>query len=163
MALGLAVVLIIALAVFNYFSGKRLKTEEAKPQETAQEQPITEPTTHTVAQNDTLWTISEKYYKTGYNWADIQKVNDLKDADYIKEGQVLTIPIVTPIFPKGQVSSASTEKTEETKNYTVVRGDNLWKIAESQYGTGYKWTDIAKANRLVNPDIIHAGNVLVLP
>ncbi|QQS38540.1 LysM peptidoglycan-binding domain-containing protein [Candidatus Woesebacteria bacterium] len=51
----------------------------------------------------------------------------------------------------------------EGETYTVVRGDNLWKIAERAYGDGYKWVDIAKANKLVNPSIIHAGNVFVIP
>ncbi len=47
--------------------------------------------------------------------------------------------------------------------YTVVKGDSLWKIAESTYGDGEKWTDISKANSLRNPDIIQVGKELELP
>lgn len=47
--------------------------------------------------------------------------------------------------------------------YTVVRGDTLWDIAVRAYGNGYRWTEIAEANNLANPNIIHSGNVLVLP
>ena len=47
--------------------------------------------------------------------------------------------------------------------YTVVVGDTLWSIAVRTYADGYKWTEIAKANNLSNPDLIHAGNVLKLP
>jgi len=47
--------------------------------------------------------------------------------------------------------------------YTVVHGDNLWDIAVAQYGDGYRWVDIASANNLANPSIIHSGNVLVIP
>lgn len=54
------------------------------------------------------------------------------------------------------------EKITGTK-YTVVAGDNLWTIAERAYGSGYKWVDIAKANNLQNPNLIHRGNVFVLP
>ena len=47
--------------------------------------------------------------------------------------------------------------------YTVVRGDNLWNIAVRAYGDGFKWTEIAKANNLANPSLIHSGNVFKLP
>jgi len=63
----------------------------------------------------------------------------------------------------------STESVMESENaisgstYTVVHGDSLWSIAQRTYGDGNKWVDIAKANDLVNPSIIHAGNVFELP
>lgn len=47
--------------------------------------------------------------------------------------------------------------------YTVVRGDNLSKIAQKFYGDGGKWTEIAKANNLAKPSVIHAGNVFIIP
>ena len=47
--------------------------------------------------------------------------------------------------------------------YTVVKGDSLWKIAESTYGNGEEWTKIAKANSLANPDLIQVGKELELP
>ena len=48
-------------------------------------------------------------------------------------------------------------------SYTVVKGDNLWNIAVRAYGDGFRWTEIAEANNLVNPSIIHRGNVFVIP
>lgn len=62
----------------------------------------------------------------------------------------------------GDVDEKPSEPTDEG-TYTVVRGDNLWDIAVEMYGDGYRWTDIAEANDLANPGIIHAGNVLVIP
>jgi nucleoid-associated protein YgaU len=58
----------------------------------------------------------------------------------------------------GQTSSASTDK-----QHTVVSGDSLWAIAVKHYNNGYRWVEIAKLNNLKNPDVIHAGNVLMLP
>jgi len=61
-----------------------------------------------------------------------------------------------------------TEKPTEKKvklptKYTVVRGDHLWRISTHFYGSGYNWTLLASENKLANPDIIHAGNVLTIP
>jgi 5'-nucleotidase / UDP-sugar diphosphatase len=47
--------------------------------------------------------------------------------------------------------------------YVVVKGDSLWKIAESTYGNGEEWTKIAGANTLRNPNVIAVGAELQLP
>lgn len=161
LALGLAVVLVVGMITFNYFKAKMQggKTGSQQKTETAQES-TTLPAKYTVKEGDSLWSIAEKYYKSGYNWVDIQKANNLTNADLIDNGQTLTIPDAKPNMPPGEVSSAA---TEQKKQYTVVTGDSLWSIAMTMYGTGYKWTDIAQANNLTNPDMIHAGNVLWLP
>lgn len=159
LALGLAVVLVIGMLVFNYFSGKRQAGMSAQPEEQTQET-VTLPTTHVVKSGESLWTIAETYYKNGFNWVEIQKVNGLISPDYLMVGQSLTIPAVSGV---GQISATTTEGKPEAKSYTVVGGDSLWDIAAKQYGTGYKWVDIAQTNHLANPDVIHAGNVFVLP
>lgn len=58
------------------------------------------------------------------------------------------------------------KKSEETvfpKEYTVIKGDHLWKIATQFYKDGYKWSVIASENNLKNPDIILPGQKLTLP
>ena len=165
LALGLAVVLVVGITTVNYVRTKNANPEGASDTKTEKsETPANLPTEHTVTAGETLWSIAEQYYKSGYNWVDIQKANTLPNADYLEVDQKLTIPNVAPIpAPTGMTSSASTDGKPKEKSYTVTAGDNLWSIASAMYGNGYKWVEIAKANNLKNPGLIHAGNVLVLP
>ncbi len=63
---------------------------------------------------------------------------------------------------KTEENAAKAEATEK-RVYEVKRGDNLWKIAEEVYGSGYNWVDIAKANHLKNPGVLYQGQKLELP
>lgn len=47
--------------------------------------------------------------------------------------------------------------------YTVHSGDNLSKIAKRFYGSANKYTSIAQANGIANPDLIKVGQELTLP
>jgi LysM repeat protein len=47
--------------------------------------------------------------------------------------------------------------------YTVQPGDSLSKIARQMYNDPAKYPLIQKANNLVNPSLIHVGQVLVIP
>ncbi len=49
------------------------------------------------------------------------------------------------------------------KTYTVKSGDYLWSIAETIYGSGYNWVDLANANKLENPGLLYAGTKLIVP
>ena len=51
----------------------------------------------------------------------------------------------------------------QNRYYTVVRGDTLWGIAQKFYGNGSRYTEIARANNIANPDIIHVGQKLLIP
>ena len=125
--------------------------------------------TYSVKAGDTLWNIAEKHYKSGYNWVDIARVNNLSNPDAIEEGMKLTIPSVEPkvatvIAPEANKGSPAIKGGEKItgSTYKVVEGDDLWGIAVRAYGDGYKWVDIARVNNLSNPDIIHPGTVLKL-
>ncbi len=166
MILGLLVVLVIGILLFNFFSnrGKPSVPGEEGKTTTQEQQPgqASLPTTHTVADGEDLWTISQKYYNSGYNWVDVAKENQLANPDFLEVGQNLTIPKVEPILPVTGITQPQTNAITGV-SYTVVEGDDLWNIAVRAYGDGYKWTAIAQANKLENPDIINVGNVLTLP
>lgn len=47
----------------------------------------------------------------------------------------------------------------------IIRGDNLWRISQSIYGLGQRYTVIFGANRdkIRDPDLIYPGQIFVLP
>ena len=49
------------------------------------------------------------------------------------------------------------------QNYTVQSGDNLQRISIRAYGIASKWTKIAAANNISNPDLIFPGQVIYIP
>lgn len=50
-------------------------------------------------------------------------------------------------------------------DYTVVKGDCLWRIARRELGSGLLWHEIYEANRdaIRDPDLIYPGQVFLLP
>lgn len=163
---GVLVVLIVGLLAFNYFRNHRPETKPVLPQNSIEEETggqltdatstVALPTTHIVKAGESLWTIAENYYSSGFNYVDIAKENNLSNPSAIEVGQKLTIPNV-PSYNPNKLASIS------ASSYTVVKGDSLWTIALRAYGDPYRWVEIAKVNKLAHPSSIHAGNVLVIP
>ncbi len=50
-------------------------------------------------------------------------------------------------------------------DYTVVKGDSLWTIAQKELGSGYKWREIYEANKdtVKDPNLIYVGQTLTIP
>ncbi len=48
-------------------------------------------------------------------------------------------------------------------SYTVHRGDNLWTIAQHEYGDGSKFGLIADASGIAKPWIVYPGDTIVIP
>lgn len=189
--MGAVVIVVIAGLIFNYFRTANLKTWQGillNDQETAtttKGEDVTNDkllTTYKVVKGDDLWHISEKYYKSGYNYVDIIKENNLSAKGVITPGMELRIPKVeakklTVVEPKKEIvisdegdvvkegSKTEGAGTIETGEYTTQKGDSYWKIAVRAYGDGYKWTKIYWANRnlFANPDLIFTGVKITIP
>lgn len=58
-------------------------------------------------------------------------------------------------------AEAEGEETEDV-TYIVEPGDTLWGIAERFFGDGNRYKEIAELNNLADPNIIHAGQELVI-
>lgn len=187
LGLGVLVVVVVGLLVFNYFKKvqrvrmpaeveEELITElpeatptgEKKPEKPSFEfRPTELPSEHTVAAGEHLWGLAQRYYNDGYKWVLIARANKLANPNLIHPGNKLTIPKEEAKEAKPRETlAARIERLGgkiEGDTYTVVKGDDLCKIALRAYGDCRKGWDIAKTNNLANPHIIHAGNVLKLP
>lgn len=160
MILGALVIVVISAIAVNYFKSKTGSVITPNNEDSKTNQKI-----HTVAKGETLWSISEDYLGSGYNWKDIFDANKL-ESDKIEVGQKLIIPNIPSKDNEKTNSFISKENSQNPiseTTYTVTKGDSLWKIAVRAYGDGFKWVEIARANKLANPNLIHPGNVLILP
>ena len=99
--------------------------------------------TYTVKAGDTLYGISNQYGVSVTELAELNKV----DANSLKVGQVLTIPIKTGTNPDNMFL------------YTVKKGDSLYSIAKV-YGTT---VDKIKALNYLTSNILTIGQVIRIP
>jgi len=169
MSLGIIVLVLVGALIYRYFRNINVnkksgveetpeKIEESQTVATPEEKNL--PQKYLVQEGDTLWKISEKFYGYGYNWVDIAKANKIQNPNQIEKGEELEIPDVPVRKPVAQKSNI---KTIEGDTYQVVKGDTLWEISVRAYQDGFRWVEIAKANKLANPNLIHPGNVLIIP
>lgn len=164
--LGGLVVLVVGMMLVNYLKGRTAPPLVAPAGQTAQGQ-TSLPKTHKVSEGEYLWKIAETYYKSGYNWVDIAGANNLKNPNFLAVGQELTIPDVPAKISTtdtGQISSTKAPgPVIEGDSYTIEQGDHLWAIAIRAYQDGYRWVDIARENKVPNPNLIYPGQKLSLP
>lgn len=176
MVLGAVVVIALAVLAYNYFRSTNQPSVPPPPEIEEIESglngeigtagaAVALPVTHEVRTGETLWSIAEKYYRSGYNFMDIAVANSLADPKQIEVGQKLTIPNVAVREPLtvSEIKPAVTVSRIEGNSYLIAKGDNLWMIAVRAYGDGFRWPEIVKANNLANPDLIHPGNILTIP
>ncbi len=96
------------------------------------------------------------------------KADRQKDLNALKTNKISALP---EFFDKvqNQMQSALDAWVEAPteQNYTVVKGDYLWKIAKKKefYGNGFAWPNIYKANKdkIKNPDLIYPKQDFTIP
>src|SRR3989344_8439775 len=75
--------------------------------------------------------------------------------------------IVVNFFKTDEGETIPVLETEEEVSlpttHTVAVGEDLWKISEKYYGTGYNWVDIVTENDLTDPGKISEGQTLTIP
>lgn len=108
MVLGILIVLVIGILLFNYFQkGKENLGPAQQTEQTADVSPENLPGKYTVKEGDTLFSIAQNYYQDGYKFTEIAKANNITDANAIEKGQVLEIPKLTEAVTEAPSPSSS--------------------------------------------------------
>lgn len=117
--------------------------------------PLGDGIVYVVQPGDRLVDIAARY---GVTVSAVVQANGLSDSNTILAGQRLTIPAASLSTPAPQMSGIP--GTGQSTKYTVQRGDTLAAIARK---FGVSVAALQQANDLRNPDIIWAGQRLVIP
>lgn len=160
--LGIVVVVVVLALLFSFLRTRPEQsittTDSTNIEET--EKAATPGGAYVVREGETLWSIAQSAFGSGYNWTDIAEANKLPNPDQLEVGTRLTIPKVDKKVITQEVAPVQDSITE--REYVVVEGDNLWDIAVRSYGDGFRWAEIARINKITTPDLIYAGNKIIL-
>ncbi|MBU9713392.1 LysM peptidoglycan-binding domain-containing protein [Evansella tamaricis] len=108
-------------------------------------------TEYKVVAGDTLWRIANRF---GTNVDNLMKMNNLR-TDVLQIGQRLEVPTMGT----GSHPTQTNSPTVQTEVYTVVAGDNLWRIA-NRFGTTVD--EILQMNNLTS-NVLQIGQRLTVP
>jgi len=64
---------------------------------------------------------------------------------------------------KEQFQNIPRQSADRTKQRTIKAGDQLWRIAAEEYEDAQLWREIAKANRIHDPNQLEPGMVIKIP
>ena len=137
-------------------------TPTLTPTLTPTQTPEPTPIAYTVVEGDTFYGIADVF---GVDAEELATVNGLTLESLIQVGQILVIPTVaseaTPTATPAPSPTATPVPTADGPlEYTVVEGDTLYGIADS---FGVSIEDLLAVNGLTEDDLLHPGDVLVIP
>lgn len=154
-----------SLADDNIFAGQILRVPEGEPT------PTPEPFKHVVQPGESLTSIAAKY---GVNFLTLVEVNGIENPDTLAEGTELLIPGVSAPSSEAGTTGPSESGVVDTESgaenlgsnsqdvvtHVVQPNETLVSIA-SDYGVDP--TDLAAVNNLTNPNMLRAGQQLIIP
>lgn len=94
------------------------------------------------------WTVSLESYdweESAENAFDIKL--SLKFKQYVEYGTIRKVVVNNQKATVPETPKPSTGNKKNSENYTVKKGDCLWKISKKFYGAGSKWKTIYNANK----------------
>lgn len=135
------------------YPGQVLKISGSAPAPKPASKPAASSGTYIVVKGDTLSGIAAKY---GTTYQKLAQINGIADPNKIYPGQVIKL---TGSAPAAKPASKPVAKPSApaAQYYTVVRGDNLTKIAK-KYGTTVN--QLVTWNGIKNPNLIYPGQKL---
>jgi len=74
-------------------------------------------------------------------------------------------PIEEGKFVEEKEENVESQVKVSTREYVIKPGDSLWRIAESQMGSGHRWKYLYEINkdRIKNPKKLKAGTTIIIP
>jgi len=85
----------------------------------------------------------------------------------VRHARHIAYPVAAPIPPAiphvHPLALPDVPAPGHLPRHVVRLGDTLWDIAARQYGNPFAYREIARRNRIANPDLIYPGEGLVLP
>lgn len=79
--------------------------------------------------------------------------------DYAVKKAIVTMVSAGAATVKAQNTDGRAAK-DTAKAYTVKAGDTLWAICRKELGDGSRYPEIAKLNKIPNPNLIYPGQVI---
>lgn len=102
-----------------------------------------------------------------FSYGEQDATRDIYFSMALKEYKKIKTKTATSNVATAQTSSRTTQPANSNSGstYTVKSGDSLWKIAKKFYGDGAQYEKIYNANKdkIKNPNLIYAGQVLTIP
>jgi len=89
----------------------------------------------------------------------VEEVEEVEKVEETEEAEEVEIDEIE------EETAEDIEETTDEVTYKVVEGDNLWKIAKKQLGSGSRYVEIYELNKdqIKNPNMIYIDQVLVIP
>lgn len=125
---------------------------------------------------DTNMTVAIEDYEiieSAENGFDVTVRISLKQYKAYGNKRIVTKPATASSNASNTSNTATTQKAvveqkrpttgkETPKTHTVKSGETLWAIAKKYLGDGSKYTELAKLNKISNPNVIKVGQVIKL-